>query len=323
MVASRLILSFLVEIIVIGSLGWWVLGLSVPASLALAAASIVIVRVVITLLSFVLSEIFRSPRSESMRIGVRGWLRLIYAELCAMFRVFFVLHPLEPWINKADPGFAQEDNTPVILVHGFFSNGGFWWEMKRFLSRNGVRSVYTINLEPPFGDINQLARQLAKRISAICENTGKPRVILVAHSMGGLVCRAYLQRYEGDRYTDMLVTLGTPNAGTVHARLLPVPNLCQIRPGNDWLTELNRLQGAATTVPTVCIYSSHDNIIVPQDSGALIGAANKPIRGIGHLEMAFSSAIQQLVLEVLDSLDLTNLANNIIVETRVGSNTAQ
>ncbi len=297
-VSSKLILSFVIEIIVVGVLarhGW---GLSVLESIGCAAAFIVMVRVVATLLSFVLSEMFRSPRPESMHIGWVGWLRLVAAEVWAVLRVFFVLHPLEPWINKPDPD-AAGGGRPVLLVHGFFSNGGYWWGIKRHLRRNGIYCVYTVNLEPPFGDIDEMAQQLARRVAAICATSGQPQVTLVAHSMGGLVCRAYLQRLNGDRHTARLITLGTPHAGTVHARLIPGPNLRQMRPGNHWLAALNREQGPRPRVPTTCIYSCHDDIVAPQNSGALRGAVNKPTPGVGHLEMTFSPVIQGLLLDAL------------------------
>ncbi len=298
MVSTKLILSFVIEIIVIGSLAHYGWRLSVLESIGCAAAVIVIVRVVATLLSFGLSELFRSPRPKPMRIGWVGWLRLLTAEVWAVLRVFFVLHPLERWINKPDPD-VTSDGMPVLLVHGFFSNGGYWWGIKRHLRRNGVDSVYTVNLEPPFADIDALARQLARRVAAICAASGQPQVILVAHSMGGLVCRAYLQRLNGDRQTARLITLATPHAGTVHAHLIPGANLRQMRPGSQWLAALNQEQGPRPTVPTTCIYSCHDDIVAPQDSGALRGAVNKPTPGIGHLEMTFSPIIQGLLLAAL------------------------
>ncbi len=297
-VSARLITSFLIELATVGLAARYGWGWSVPASLGCAVAFMVVLRVGATLLSFALSESFRSPRPLSLRVGLRGGLRLVAAEAWAVIRVFFVLHPLEPWINKPDPD-THGDDVPVLLVHGFFSNGGYWRPIKRYLCRHGIRAVYTVNLEPAFCDIDVLAHQLAQRVGAILAASRHTRVILVAHSMGGLVCRAYVQRLGGDRHTARLITLGTPHAGTVHARLLPGPNLRQMRPGSDWLTTLNREQGPRPKVPTTSIYSCHDDIVAPQDSGALRGAANKPVAGIGHLEMTFSPIIQRLLLTAL------------------------
>ncbi len=298
MLARKLLLSFFMEIAVLSTAAHYGLGFSIALSITAAALCIVIVRVAAALVSFLLTETFRSPRSESTHIGMRGWLRLLYAEVWAVLRVFFVLHPLEPWLNRPEPP-VPATGTPVLLVHGFFSNGGYWWGIKRYLRRNGIVALYTLNLEPLFADIDELAEQLAQRVAAIRRASGRPRVVLVAHSMGGLVCRAYLQRNGAAGHVARLVTLGTPHAGTVLARLLPGPNLRQMRPRSGWLMALRERERGGPAVATTCIYSVHDNIIAPQDSGTLPGAKNIPVAGVGHLEMTFSPIIQDLVLQTL------------------------
>ena len=61
-------------------------------------------------------------------------------------------------------------------------------------------------------DVASLGEALAQRISA----DGFENVALVAHSMGGLVARAALTNAAG-RQVSQLVTLGTPNCGSVAA----------------------------------------------------------------------------------------------------------
>lgn len=43
------------------------------------------------------------------------------------------------------------------------------------------------------------------------------KLVLICHSMGGLVARSFLELYEGWRDTRMLITLGTPYRGAVNA----------------------------------------------------------------------------------------------------------
>jgi pimeloyl-ACP methyl ester carboxylesterase len=65
--------------------------------------------------------------------------------------------------------------------------------------------VATINLEPIYTSIDDFVDPLARRIDAVLAETGAERLILVGHSMGGLVARAYLQRYgevAGGRASD-------------------------------------------------------------------------------------------------------------------------
>ena len=58
----------------------------------------------------------------------------------------------------------------------------------------GVAGLYSLSYGPPLASIESFADQLAGKIDAIVAATGARRVMIVAHSMGGLVARAYLRR---------------------------------------------------------------------------------------------------------------------------------
>ncbi len=61
-------------------------------------------------------------------------------------------------------------------------------------------------------NIQTYAIRLRELIDLVKERTGKKKVILVAHSMGGLVSRSYLQIFGNDS-VQMLIMIGTPNHG--------------------------------------------------------------------------------------------------------------
>jgi pimeloyl-ACP methyl ester carboxylesterase len=67
------------------------------------------------------------------------------------------------------------------------------------------------------------ARQLAERAPAWLDawkaesGNADAKLVLLCHSMGGLVARAFLELYDGWRMTRTLVTFGTPYRGAVNA----------------------------------------------------------------------------------------------------------
>ncbi len=66
------------------------------------------------------------------------------------------------------------------------------------------------------------AHSLQGKVEDVQQSSGVSRVDLVAHSMGGLVARAYIEAVGGALYNDtvdQLVTLGTPNSGSPEAYL--------------------------------------------------------------------------------------------------------
>jgi pimeloyl-ACP methyl ester carboxylesterase len=69
-------------------------------------------------------------------------------------------------------------------------------------------------------DIEGLAEGLGKLVKFVIERTGAPQVHLVAHSMGGLICRSLIQRIleqQAPERIARLFTYGTPHRG-IHFR---------------------------------------------------------------------------------------------------------
>lgn len=62
-------------------------------------------------------------------------------------------------------------------------------------------------------NIEDYAQHLSDAIDIILHNTGRPKVNIIAHSMGGLVARQYIKNPGGSSKVDKLIMIGTPNHG--------------------------------------------------------------------------------------------------------------
>ena len=170
--------------------------------------------------------------------------------------------------------------------------------MRRQLRKQGVERTYTINLEPVFSNIDVYARQLAERVEQICAETGEQKIMIIAHSMGGLVARSYLHRYGGEQRIACLLTACSPHHGTMLAKALPIAeNIRQMQLGNPWLNALNRLEQSAAPIPIISVYTAHDNLVSPPTSSRLAHAENVRLRGVGHVSVLFSRELLTLVTQ--------------------------
>ena len=231
-----------------------------------------------TLLYFALAWGFRAPRPGHARIGATRTARLIWGE----FRTIAGSAPrmmLYRWLVP-EPAPAPAA-LPVLLLHGVLCNAGVWTRMKRHLDAEGLGPVYALSYGPPLASIESFADQTAARIDAILAATGARQVVLVAHSMGGLVARSYLRRHGGGRVA-RVVTIGTPHAGSVHSWLFPGVSLSQMHPGNPWLRELARAADRAPMPPIVSVWSWHDSMVAPQISSRIADGDNLELVGVGH-----------------------------------------
>ncbi len=219
--------------------------------------------------------------------GARSW-RCAIRELLALFVAFLVLQPFERlWMGQDTVGKLPPGRTPVLLVHGYLCNRGLWWWMRRRLRLRRF-AVATINLEPPLADLDQLAAQLANRIDALLEETGALKLVLITHSMGGLVSRAYVRAKGATRLAGLLM-LAAPMHGTLLARLSCGANARQMWPQSQWLYSLNAQP--LPPIPICNMWSRNDEILLPPDTSRVEGVREIVFDDMGHMAMVFSSRV--------------------------------
>lgn len=235
----------------------------------------------------------RYPAGPGARLGILETFVMAVRELVAWVVVFAIWQPFERLWMGTDRLRPSAGRPPLLLVHGYRCNRGFWFWLARRFERAGW-VVATHNLEPVWADIDSYADGLERRIDEVLAATRADQVILVAHSMGGLAARAYFRRHGVTKVARM-VSLGSPHHGTRIAVMAAGENGRQMQIGNPWLKAL-----AAAPLPSgsVSIHSRHDNVVMPPDFASwLEGARNVEIDGVGHVGMALSSEVAARVLE--------------------------
>jgi len=109
----------------------------------------------------------------------------------------------------------------MILGHPFFKEPLGWQSLKSdFLNHN--IDVYDVPYDWRMDIDKAVDEYLKPAINKAKRETGKEKVNVVAHSMGGLLAREYIQRSEYKKENDIekLVMVGTPNHGSANAYYL-------------------------------------------------------------------------------------------------------
>ncbi|MFD1661590.1 esterase/lipase family protein [Streptomyces caeni] len=199
------------------------------------------------------------------------------------------------------PGGAK---PPVVLLHGFIDNRSVFVLLRRNLAQHGRQHIESLNYSPLTCDIRTAARLLGRHIEELCERTGQSQVDIVAHSLGGLIARYYVQGLGGDLRVRKLVTLGTPHSGT---RVAPLANahpiVRQMRPGSPVIEELRRpAPGCRTHI--VSFWSDLDPLMDPLESACVehpdLLTQNVRVSGIGHLALLVHPAVAAGIRQALD-----------------------
>lgn len=297
MIALQLRFALLVEVLIwlgiaVYGMAFWGWGyLSIPS---LLLGGMLAVRTFIIGVTFVCSIVWGAAPPEGLRLSPLATLKLVFKELVAFVLTSVVFMPFERrWIPHDRIEGRRQARTPIVLIHGYRCNRGTWVRLHAALRRAGW-PVLTVNLEPAGASIASFAKQLARRIDEALLESGTERVILIGHSMGGLVARHYVARF-GDGAVRAVITLGTPHHGTEIARLGVGACAQEMLPGSTFLRELP----GSIAVPLVSIYSAHDNFIMPQGPCGVTGARNVAMAGVGHIHMTYSRRVINHVLREL------------------------
>lgn len=278
-----------------GALAW--LKLAPWQAVLLGVGSVVLVRLLINMNNFVMAAHFASATPPAFRLGAKARLRLLAGEFRASMLVtsWFV-----PCARAATRIYPDSRQPPVLLLHGYGCNSGYWAHLLPLLDAARI-SHATVDLEPVASDIDDYVPLVEQAVRALCAATGSDRVAIVAHSMGGLVARAWM-RVHGSAAVARVITLGTPHHGTALARFGLGKNAFQMRPGSAWLRALAESEDAAARALVTSLYTHHDNIVSPQESSRLEGARNIEFGGVGHVALGSNPRVLAAVMEELAAL---------------------
>jgi pimeloyl-ACP methyl ester carboxylesterase len=200
---------------------------------------------------------------------------------------------------------APPGQQPIILVHGYMDSGDAMVMpiLKENLVKIGYRAsdIYIIS----FGDLlttvdspDVYAGVLLPYVKQISDAYGG-KVDLVCHSMGGLVARWCVEKLGGDQYVDDIVTLATPNQGTLMSFVMDWTPACQaMTPGSDFLIALN--DGTlAESVEYTAVYALLDEIVTPNSYAMIPSPEIESVAKARNIEAGFAEHIACAMLPTI------------------------
>lgn len=272
---------------------------SMALTLFISVVLITLPRSLIILSNFFLSQALIQLDHAGKKISPIAKVKLVsqefyWSSVCWLWTMPFACFTQRNTLN--------DEGLPVLLIHGYGANSGFWHRISSQLTRSGISHSAT-ELEPLLANIDDYADIINAAIEELCATKNKEKVIVLAHSMGGLAARAYLRKF-GSQHIARVITLGTPHYGSTLASFAMGINAMQMRwsansDPQSWLAMLEQSETPALRKLIVSIYSRHDNIVSPQESAYLPGATNIAFDLVGHVALGFDAEVLSVVMREL------------------------
>ena len=168
--------------------------------------------------------------ARSLGTALRAWFqKLIWSRLSGRHDYnTLALHPKgeEPILYRRDvPRYAQakdriqtvlkDANKVLLLIHGII--GETEKMLPAFLEHPELSADFDAILTFDYENLNTSIEESAQNLHAMLSACGLPdgkKLTIVAHSMGGLVSRWWIEKEGGAAYVHKLIQAGTPNMGT-------------------------------------------------------------------------------------------------------------
>lgn len=202
---------------------------------------------------------------------------------------------------------VQRASRVVLFVHGIIGETSTMvpsLQLARLANQAPLASLYDLALTFDYENLNTTiednGRLLEKLLRACGLVPGNGRVLdVVAHSMGGLVARWFIEKEGGNKVVRRLVMLGTPNGGSPWPKVVDWATMA-IALGLNQLTAipwpsavLGLLQKSAES-PTVALYQ----MTAGSDVLKALAATDDP--GIPYVMLAGNTSIIPAATQVTD-----------------------
>lgn len=158
----------------------------------------------------------------------------------------------------------------VVLVHGFFKNQDDMRFLRQQIELEGLKTQ-SVTLPTTFGSLDDAVKSLHLQIGG--RISGDSKICFVAHSMGGLIVRRYIDKY-GSNFVHSCIFIATPHGGTKLA------DIANVIPGYS-----------AVFKPISCLISGNSYISFDDAKTFKIGiiAGSKRVGILGNLFLSSES----------------------------------
>lgn len=141
---------------------------------------------------------------------------IAFLPLAGILLLFMLTEP------KFDPEQPKKDVVPILLLHGSGFNESEWIIGRQFLKKKHYGSVFSLNYDGlasndrTKGIDDYAAGKVRDKILEIQRLTGQNRVILIGHSMGGMIAGKYAEQFSAQDgiQIEHVISISSPWQGT-------------------------------------------------------------------------------------------------------------
>jgi len=227
-------------------------------------------------------------------------------DIPAMWKCWSLRYTADAQTVQETP-YCMEGETPIILVHGYLNTNTGWVDFRNALKNQKLGPVYAPVLHSSAQDIRRSAHRIAEVIEAVREENGDRPVILIGHSMGGIISAYCTQHLTPRGSVKGVITLASPLRGTKTATLAFGKAAHQMQCQSRFLESLCAQIRYQPKARYICLGSSADEVVRPCQHSFFKDPGNDPschlYQDVGHQSFLFDEKIIADVISMIHALN--------------------
>ena len=159
----------------------------------------------------------------------------------------------------------MEKRNPIILIHGLWNTSSIFSSLASNLDDIGIEYFApTLNHSYGITSIIDLTNTLNE---LILKKYGlKKKVDILGFSMGGIIGRYWIQKFNGYKRTRRFISVGSPHKGTFTAQLVPkypFKGISEMKINSKFLRELATNDSFLNDIECISFFTYWDLMVFP------------------------------------------------------------
>ena len=194
-------------------------------------------------------------------------------------------------------------NRPIILIHGLWNNSSIFNSIKLKLDYYGVE-YFAPTLIQNLGTKSIL--KITKSLDQlILERFGLTKEIdILGFSMGGIIGRCWIKKFEGYKRTKRFFSIGSPHKGTFAAQIIPrypFKGISELKIKSNFLKDLSKNNFLLNNIECVSFYTYWDAMVIPGFKAHLPLGKKVPLKVFNHKNLVkHPTAVNKIIKSIVN-----------------------
>ena len=193
--------------------------------------------------------------------------------------------------------------NPIILLHGLWNTSEIFSSITSELDEKGIE-YYAPTLEHSYG-MTSIVELTSLLNEFILEKYGlKKEIDILGFSMGGIIGRNWLQKFNGYKRTRRFITIGSPHNGTLTSQLIPkfpFKGISEMKINSSLLRNLSRNDFLLKDIDCISFYTFWDLMVFPGWWANLKNGEKISLKVLKHRNLVSNpSAVKKIVEKIME-----------------------